>query len=304
VGFLAALILVVRPAAVALSSFRSEFNWRERALLSWIAPRGIVAAAVSSIFALGLAEAGYAGADRLVAITFMVIIATVAIYGLTASPVARWLGVAQPDPQGVLIVGAHPWAREIARELKDEGIPVRLVDTNYANVAEARMAGLPVYYGSALTEGTLDNIELEGIGNLLALTSNDEVNSLTALHFSEIFGRDRVYQLPPEQLADTKKQVLSQQLRGRFLFDPDASYWQLTARFDAGADVKTTNLTETFDFQTFRDRYRDAIPLFLIGEGGRLTIFTAEDPPKPSRGQRVVAVVESLEGAAERTARR
>lgn len=301
-GFLAALIVVVRPAAVALSSFRSEFNWRERALLSWIAPRGIVAAAVSSIFALELAEAGFAGADRLVAITFMVIIGTVAIYGLTASPVARRLGVAQPDPQGVLIVGAHPWAREIARELKDEGIPVCLVDTNYANVAEARMAGLPVYYGSALTEGTLDNVELAGIGHLLALTSNDEVNSLTALHFSEVFGSNKVYQLPPEQLAGTKQQVLSQQLRGRFLFDPGASYWQLTARFDAGADVKTTNLTETFDYHTFRDRYRDAIPLFLIGEGGRLTIFTAEDPPKPSRGQRVVAVVESLEGAAERTA--
>ncbi len=297
-AFFAALILVVRPAAVALSSFRSEFNWRERALLSWIAPRGIVAAAVSSIFALELAEAGYAGADRLVAITFMVIIGTVAIYGLTARPVARWLGVAQADPQGVLIVGAHPWAREIASELKDEGIPVRLVDTNYVNVAEARMAGLPVYYGSALTEGTLDNIELEGIGRLLALTSNDEVNSLTALHFSEVFGDNGVYQLPPEQLTASTKQVVSQHLRGRFLFDPSASYWQMTARFDSGADVKTTNLTEAFDYQTFMERYRDPVPLFLIGGDGRLTIFTVKDPPEPKPGHRVVAVVDPLEGAA------
>ncbi len=235
----------------------------------------------------------------MVAITFMVIIGTVAIYGLTAAPVARWLGVAQTDPQGVLIVGAHPWAREIAQELKDEGIPVRLVDTNYANIAEARMAGLPVYYGSALTEGTLANIELEGIGRLLALTSNDEVNSLTALHFSEVFGDNGVYQLPPEQLTASTKQVVSQHLRGRFLFDPDTTYWQLTARFDAGADVKTTNLTEAFNFQTFRERYRDAIPLFLIGEGGSLTIFTVKDPPEPSPGQRVVAVVDPLEGAAQ-----
>lgn len=298
-AFLAALIFVVRPAAVALSSLRSDFNWRERALLSWVAPRGIVAAAVSSIFALELAEAGYAGADRLVAITFMVIIGTVAIYGLTAAPVARWLGVAQTDPQGVLIVGAHPWAREIARELKNEGIPVRLVDTNYANIAEARMAGLPIYYGSALTEGTLDNIELEGIGHLLALTSNDEVNSLTALHFGEVFGGKAVYQLAPKQLPSTTKQVVSQHLRGRFLFDPSASYWQLTARFDAGADVKTTNLTETFDYRTFRERYRDAIPLFLIGEGGRLTIFTVKDPPEPGPGQRLVAVVDPRDGAEE-----
>lgn len=298
-GFLAALIFVVRPAAVALSSLRSEFTWQERALLSWIAPRGIVAAAVASIFALELAEAGYPGADRLVTITFMVIIGTVALYGLTATPVARWLGVAQTDPQGVLIVGAHPWAREIARELNEEDIPVCLIDTNYANVAEARLAGLPIYYGSALTEGTLDNVDLEGIGQLLALTSNDEVNSLTALHFSEVFGSHKVYQLPPEQLADTTKQVLSQQLRGHFLFDRNASYWQLTARFDAGADVKTTNLTETFNYQTFRERYRDAIPLFLIGEDGRLTIFTVKNPPEPRRGQRVVAVVGPPSAAAE-----
>jgi hypothetical protein len=112
-----------------------------------------------------------------------------------------------------------------------------------------------------------------------------------------VFGSNRVYQLPPEQLASTKKQVVSQYLRGRFLFGPSASYWQLTARFDAGADIKTTNLTETFDYQTFRERYRGAIPLFLIGEGGHLTIFTVKDPPQPKRGQRVVAVVDPLDGA-------
>ncbi|UCC73594.1 MAG: sodium:proton antiporter [Gemmatimonadota bacterium] len=296
-AFLAVLIFIVRPAVVGISALGSEFSWRERALISWVAPRGIVAAAVSAIFAIELAEAGYGGADRLVVITFMVIIGTVTIYGLSATPVARWLDVAQPDPQGVLIVGAHPWARAIARELKDEGLPVRLVDTNYTNIAEARMEGLAVYYGSALTEGTLDNIDLAGIGRLLAFTSNDEVNSLTALHFSEVFGRDSVYQLPPEQLETTSKQVMSRRLRGRFLFAPHATYWHLTARFDAGADVKTTNLTGTFDFQTFNELYRGAIPLFLIGENGRLTIFTVKNPPEPSPGHRVVAVVDPLDEA-------
>jgi NhaP-type Na+/H+ or K+/H+ antiporter len=180
-AFLAALIVVVRPLAVALSTLRSDFNWRERALISWIAPRGIVAAAVASIFALRLAEAGYAGAEQLVSVTFIVIIGTVIVYGSSAAPVARWLGLAQADPQGILLLGAHPWARAIAAELKDEGVPVRLVDTNYANISAARMAGLPVYYGNALTEGALDNIDLQGIGRMLALTANDEVNSLAAL---------------------------------------------------------------------------------------------------------------------------
>ncbi len=254
---------------------------------------------MSSIFALELAHAGHAGADRLVSITFMVIIGTVVIYGLGAGPLARALNMAQPDPQGVMIVGAHPWARAIASELKDEGIAVRLIDTNYLNIAEARMAGLPVYYGSALTEGAFDRIETAGIGRLLALTSNDEVNSLTAVSFSEVFGRDSVFQLPPEQHARTGEAVLSRHLRGRFLFDPRATYWNLTAVFDAGADVKTTNLTETFDYQTFMDRYPDAIPLFLIGESGRLTVFTAKDPPEPGPGQRLVAVVATTGGPRE-----
>jgi hypothetical protein len=248
---------------VWLSTAGSGFEWRERLLMAWIAPRGIVAAAVASIFTLELAEAGFVGAERLVSITFLVIIATVTVYGLTAAPVARLLGVADPDPQGVLIVGAHPWARAIAAELKAEGVAVRLVDTNYSNIAQARMEGLPVYYGSALTEGAL-----AGIGRLLAITSNDEVNSLTALHFSEVFGSSGVYQLPTEQSATSLDRVVPRYLRGQFLFDSTANYWNLTARFDAGADVKTTNLTETFDYQTFRQRYPSAIPLFLIGAAG------------------------------------
>jgi NhaP-type Na+/H+ or K+/H+ antiporter len=275
-AFLAALILVVRPAAAWLSTLGSEFTWRERTLLAWVAPRGIVAAAVSSIFALELQHAGYAGAERLVSITFMVIIATVAIYGLTAGPLARLLGLAQTDPQGILMLGAHPWAREIAAELKKEGIPVRLVDNNYSNIAAARMTGLSTYYGSALTEGTL-----------------------AAINFSEIFGTDAVYQLPPQQPAEPSKHAVARHLRGRFLFDRRASYWDLTARFDAGAAVKSTNLTETFDYETFKELYREAIPLFLIGENGHLLILTVNDPPEPEPRHRLVAVVDLSKGPKE-----
>ncbi len=303
VAFLAALMVVVRPAVVGLSTLGSELGWRERTLIAGIAPRGIVAAAVASVFALELVEAGYVGAERLVPLTFMVIIATVAIYGLTASPVARALKVAQPQPQGLLIIGAHPWARKIAEGLKGAGVPLRLVDTNYSNIAEARMAGLPVHYGSALTEGALDTIELEGIGRLLALTSNDEVNSLTALHFSEIFGGEHVYQLPPEHLSeDDPRELTSRRLRGRFVFHSEANYWNLTARFDAGADVKTTNLTDAFDFQKFMELYSDAIPLFTINGDGRLAIFTVKDPPQPGPGQRLIAIVEPLDEPAEAVA--
>ena len=291
IAFVGALIMVVRPLAVGISTQGSDFSWRERILLGWVAPRGIVAAAVSSLFALELTRHGYAGAEQLASVTFLVIIATVLVYGFTAGPLARRLGVAQPEPQGVLFVGAHPWAREIARELQELGFQVRLADTNRRNISQAGLAGLPTYYGSTLTEGALDQIELAGIGNLLAVTSNDEVNSLTGLNFSEVFGVDSVYQLPPAELETaTGETLVGRHLRGRFLFQADAGHWELTSRFDAGADVKTTKLTDSFGYTDFLEQYPDAIPLFVVDEG-KLTVVTVYGAAVPQRGQTIMAIV-------------
>lgn len=291
IGFVAVLILVVRPVAVGLATLGSDFNWRERLAIGWVAPRGIVAAAVSSLFALELAQHGFPGAGQLASVTFLVIISTVVVYGFTAAPLARRLGVAQPEPQGVLFVGAHPWAREIALELQEIGFQVRLADSNRRNIAQARLAGLPTYFGSTLTEGALDRIDLNGIGNLLALTSNDEVNSLSGLNFSEVLGADSVFQLPPDDLQTAAEETLVRRhLRGRFLFRPDAGYWQLTARFDAGADIKTTKLSETFGYSDFLEQHPDAVPLFVVGDGG-LTVVTVRGAPAPQPGQTIVAIV-------------
>jgi NhaP-type Na+/H+ or K+/H+ antiporter len=292
VAFVGLLIFVIRPLAVALSTLGSDLDWRERAVLSWVAPRGIVAAAVSSLFALELAQHGYAGAGQLASVTFLVIIATVLVYGFTSAPLARRLGVAQPAPQGVLFVGAHPWAREIALALQQLGFQVRLADTNRRNIMQARLAGLPNYYGSSLTEGALDHIDLDGIGNLLALTSNDEVNSLTGLNFSEVLGSDSVFQLPPEDLQTASDETLvGSHLRGRFLFQADAGYWQMTARFDAGGEVKTTKLTETFGYAEFLQEYPEAMPLFVV-DGGKLTVVTVGAGLVPQAGQTLLAIVD------------
>jgi CPA1 family monovalent cation:H+ antiporter len=162
---------------------------------------------------------------------------------------------------------------------------------------QARLAGLPIYYGSSLTEGALDQIDLAGIGNLLALTANDEVNSLTGLNFSEVLGSDSVFQLPPEDLRTASGETLvGRHLRGRFLFRVDAGYWQMTARFDAGADVKTTKLTEAFSYSEFLQEYPDAIPLF-VADGGKLTVVTVGAALVPQAGQTIVAIVSAPEAA-------
>jgi hypothetical protein len=229
-----------------------------------------------------------------VPLTFQVIIGTVAVYGMTASWVAHRLRLARPNPQGVLFAGAHSWAQQMALVLQDAGFRVVMVDSNWDNIAGARKAGLRVYYSSILSENLLGDLQLDGIGRLLAVTPNDEVNSLAALHFVDVFGRSDVYQLVRSDANRKGRQSdMPSHLSGRSLFRGDASFEYLSYRFRSGAVVKKTGLTEEFDFAAFRRRYSSALLLFVVTESGSLSICSAADPPSPSPGQTVIAVVDA-----------
>jgi NhaP-type Na+/H+ or K+/H+ antiporter len=154
-AFIAALVFLGRPLAVALSTFGSSLSRRERAFIAWMAPRGIVAAATSSTFALGLSQAGVGGgAQDLIPITFIVIVATALIYGLTGGPAARALGVASTGPGGILLVGATPVGRAIARTLQDRGMTVVLWTGNNEHARAAEADGLTVYRGDPTEDAT------------------------------------------------------------------------------------------------------------------------------------------------------
>jgi hypothetical protein len=249
------------------------------------------------VFAIRLAEFGHPDAAKLVPLTFQVIIVTVAVYGLSAPYVARRLKVSQPDPQGVLFAGAQYWAREIAAILKSNGYEVALVDSNYDNVVECRRMGLTAYYGSVLSEELMYEIQLDGIGRLLAVTPNDEVNSLAALHFIDIFGSSEVYQLPPVSAGKSaKKEEMPRHLRGRFLFQADANYQYLMKRISDGAVVKKNSITQEFDFESFIVKYGEqALPVFLITESGKLRVYTVADPPSPKPGQSIISIVNPVD---------
>lgn len=295
--FVALLIVVVRPAAVIASTIGSKLKWNERLFLAWLAPRGIVAAAVVSVFAIRLSDVGFPYCDKLVPITFQVIVGTVAVYGITAPYLARWLKVAQPDPNGVLFAGAQSWVRSIAEVLRAEGFATAMVDTNWDNVTEARKAGCRAYYANVLSENLLFDIQLDGIGRLLAMTPNDEVNSLASLRFEDIFGRGEVYQLAPARKRNNQdKEAMPLHLRGRYLFDNDATYLNLTARFQSGAIVKKTNISDEFDYRKFREMYGEtALPLFIITETKELNICTADSTPQPSPNQTLISIIDSPE---------
>lgn len=298
--FLAVLVLLARPAAVLISTWRSRLNRSQRLFLTWMAPRGIVAASVASIFAFDLAAAGHEGAERLVPLTFLVIVGTVAFYGLSAGPAARRLDLAEEDPQGVLIVGAHALARAITSVVQEHGFDALLIDSNWQNIRAARMAGLKTYYGDVLAEDMIEDLELTGIGRLLAMTSNNEVNTLAALHFPEVFSRAEVYQLPIGE-GRSGNEDTPQHLTGRFLFGPKMTYNRLMQEFASGAVVKATRLTQKFDYAAFQKRYDDdkVIPLFLITERQKLIVYTTDNQPAPEPGQTLISLVHPVEASAE-----
>lgn len=296
--FLAVLVLVARPASVLLATLGSKLSKRERLFLCWMAPRGIVAASVASVFALKMAAVKIPQAHHLVPATFFVIVGTVALYGLTAPLLARRLGLAYHNPQGVLFVGAQPLACALAKALQSEGCPVLMVDSNWTSLSAARLEGLPTYYGSALAEEALHDIDFSELGRLVALTANHEVNSLACLRFVEVFGRREVYQLPFETDTQARHEVVSRDLRGRLLFDPGMTYAELHNRVGERPLIKVTRLTKEFDYDAFRAQHGDSVvPVLAIKPDGEIVWFTVDNPVTPQPGQ----VVLSLARAAERT---
>ena len=287
--FLAGLVLLVRPASVLVATLGSRLSRRERAFLAVVAPRGIVAAAISSVFALRLDRSGLEGGSELASTVVVVIIGTIAVAGLAARPVARALGLARPEPNGVLILGAHAWGRQLADVLAAHGVRTKLVERDRARATTARLAGRDVHFGSILADHTVDTIDVDGIGHLLAITGSDEVNAMAAERLRPVFGSGRVWRLAPRQDGSAHTRFPSH-LPGRVLFADWATEEAIETRLQAGAAVKATRLTEAFDWDAYRHRNPDAL-LMAVVRNGRPIIAGAADKLQPRPGDVVVGLV-------------
>jgi NhaP-type Na+/H+ or K+/H+ antiporter len=183
-ALLAAVIFLVRPLAVYAATAGSGMEPRERLFVAWIAPRGIVAAAMAGAFAPRLVQQGYVGAERLLPLVFALIIATGVLHGLTARGLARRLELASRKRHGVLIVGASPWSVALARALHSLEVPAILSDASWHHLRKARMSGVRVHHGQILSEHAQESLDLHEISHLLAVTANDAYNALVCSHFA------------------------------------------------------------------------------------------------------------------------
>ncbi len=285
--------LVVRPVTVALASIGSGLTWRERALIGWVAPRGIVAASVSALFALRLDALGVPGADALVPLVFTLIIGTVVLQSATARPLALWLKVAEPEPRGVLIFGSDKVARAIAKVLGEAGFHVLLADDDWDGIRLARMEGLTTYFGNPASPHAERCLDLTGIGRLLAMSTHRERNSLVCVHYRQEFGRARVYRLRNLTLQEnTDRAALAGNLLAPPLFDETMTHGRFAEMLDQGWRIKLTKLSQTFDWPHFVEKYgSSSVLMFGIEEKGTLRVASTKREIEPKPGWTVIALV-------------
>jgi NhaP-type Na+/H+ or K+/H+ antiporter len=283
VAFVAVLVVVGRPLAVALSALGSSLKTNERAFIAWMAPRGIVAAATSSTFALGLTQAKVDGAEKLIPITFVVIVATALLYGLSGAPVAKALGVSSTGPGGVLIVGHSRVARAIAHALQDRGVTAVMWIAREEHAKLARDEGLTVYTGDPTTATSPDPPpELDDVENAVIATDDDGMNAMIAADLGEYYGRNNVYQLATSEEDETGFYV-----RAQVLFDESATHDELAARLERGTGVEGVEV----DVEGRVRVDEEAITMFVLRAGEELRILTAGDEPELDPGDQVIGLV-------------
>ncbi|EKB1980075.1 sodium:proton antiporter [Vibrio parahaemolyticus] len=287
--------LVSRPLSIFLSTMRSNLNLKDKLFLSWVAPRGIVAASISSLFAIKLIEYGVDGASLLVPMTFMVIIGTVVLQSATARPMAIALGVAEPAPRGFLLIGANRVAREIGQALARYDRRVLMTDSDWEYISQVRMMGLDYYYGNPISSHADDNLNMIGIGQVVALTPDQHFNIMACMQFVDEFGEDKVHCLQKVKTNGngSEKHSVAQEYHGKLLMGGNVSYTQLASLLSRGAEIKHTKLSENFTYQDYLEHHKTnlVIPLFNVEDKGKIQFCDDPDQFAPSTTSTIVSLI-------------
>jgi Trk K+ transport system NAD-binding subunit len=230
------LMLVVRPAGVFFCTLGSAVKTRERLFLAWMAPRGIVAAAVASFFAQELTKEGIAEGDKIRALVFLVIAVTVFVQGLTGGPIARLLSVRRKTNTGYAILGANELGRVLGRALRDGGEEVTFLDASTDAAQLAKDDGFRVIFGNALEERTRQRAGLDAVAACIGMTQNEEVNLLFIRRAREEY---KIPDLLAVHEGHVTKKII-QESRAEVLFgvNTDVDLWSLRLRRGIASETR------------------------------------------------------------------
>lgn len=273
------VIFVIRPAVVFLSTIGAGMDIKDRWLVAWIAPRGIVAAAVAGAFSVQMIEAGFSDAVKLLPLIFALILLTVTLHGFSIGYISRRLGIASSKQNGLVIIGASPWSIDLANTLKDKDIPVLLVDSSWHRLRPARLAGLPIYFGQLVSESADETFDVSSMGYLFAATDNDAYNALVCTRFANEFERKHVFQLPMPSPAQHETKGFTPALRGRLAFTELALYEEMLRRYFQGWRFQKTRITAEYGYEQYlSDLGEDLLAQIVVKTNGTLQLDSASKP--------------------------
>lgn len=282
------VVFVLRPISVFVSTWKSGMNLNEKLFISWMGPRGIVAAGIASLFGLQLLNKGEPYAEYVTPLVFMIVLGTVLINATTAKLIAKWLKVTQENVPGVLVVGANPVAVIISQYLKERGYRVVIADNSTNNLEKAKQEGLEAMHTNVFTEDLSDDIELVDMEYLIALTSNTEVNDFAIRKYSKIFGEKGVFRLiaPNEMRLDY--QSLPKQ--GIFSYQDDfINLSEVIRDYPNIYEVAIHSKAHLYELLKIMQHNQKRAPLFIIENKGRLeTIPYQLDDWKYEEGLKLV----------------
>ncbi len=302
-AFLLCMLFIVRPLSVWISTF-GTLNRREAILLGWIAPRGIVAVAVSGLFGsllVDLSREGrffFSGADQITPLAFAMVFTTVVLHGFTIGPLARALGLARKEKPGVLVVGANAWSLEFVKALEVSKIEVILADSNYRRLRAARTAGVDIFLGEVLSEDAELKLDHARFSTVVALSTNDSYNALVSSHFAPEVGRHRVYQLSINDAEETDERGLSSKARGRTLIRRGRTYDSLIRDQYRGWSFTRTRLSDIYTLAQFLSDRPEAEIVAEVRQDGALVLIGPHREPRGGEGAVLISFAPDTEAQA------
>lgn len=270
----AIIVFVIRPLGVFLSTTGSTLKLKEKLFISWVGPRGIVAAGIASLFGLKLASEGVVDAEYITPLVFVIVLGTVLLNATTARLFARLVGVFLNNSEGILIVGASKVSRLIGHYLEENGRHVVLIDSNESNIAKAKELNLEAITTNIYSDNLIDNIELNDVGYLMALTGSSDINKYAINKFSKQFGENGSFRLVTnEEMKDENNNPKEG------LFSQTDDYVRLstvTRKFPSIQEIELTDTQHYLDLIKISKEDNDIIPLFLKDPKGDLTIIPSD----------------------------
>lgn len=273
ISFVLMMLFVVRPLSIWISTIGTELTKAERALVGWIAPRGIVALTVSSYFATELLQEGYKDASILTALTFALVITTVCAHGFSIGFLAKRLGLANTEPPGILISGASTFSSAFALHCKEMGIPSLIVDVSEEHLQCAKGKGLNTYNGQVLSEQLQFEVDMNQYEYLIAVTDTDSYNVLVANTYVPQFGHHNTFLLPIHDVEKIEQERISLSKKAHLLFGQNEIYEELNRKIEDGYTFKTIQVAEEQKINKEEIDSEDLI-LFIRHRDGSLTFST------------------------------